>query len=346
MTSKEVVHAPLRTAIIGFGMVAAGNDEDLIMGKAYRYPSHASALVAHRGFSLEAVVDRSPEARALASGKWGVKAVFKSTTELKNEMEIDVAVLCTPPAGRREALAELPQLRGMFVEKPVGATMKEAGEAAALCREKAPLVQVNYWRRADRAFRDLARGQLSELIGEVQGGLAIYGNGLHNNGSHMVDFVRMLAGEITSVQAVGGAPACIAGPLDGDEQFAFNMVLESGAVIHAMPVAFASYRENGLDLWGTKGRLSILQDCRMILHYGKRPNRGLSETFEIASEEPQSLPSTFGTALYEMYENLSQAIHEGAELCSPLDEALCSERVVAAAQASQVDGAPVRVSSC
>ena len=38
----------LRTAIIGFGKISAGNSDDPIMGKVYRYPSHASALMATR----------------------------------------------------------------------------------------------------------------------------------------------------------------------------------------------------------------------------------------------------------------------------------------------------------
>ena len=64
------------------------------------------------------------------------------------------------------------------------------------------LVQVNLLRRADECFRELAAGRMVELIGRLQAAQGLYGNGLINNGTHMVDLVRMLFGEVEEAKAV------------------------------------------------------------------------------------------------------------------------------------------------
>lgn len=339
-------HPPLRTALIGFGGIAAGNDDDPVMGKAYTYPSHASAVAAHPAFELAAVVDPSDSAHNLAKEKWGVEAVYKTVQAMQEaNTDIDVAVIASPPNSRHDAVAALSDLKAMVLEKPLGLSLRVAEDFIRVCETKTEILQTNFWRRADRTFRGLADGRLNDLIGNVQGGLCVYGNGLRNNGIHLVDFIRMLVGEIVSVQAVADVPGLVAGPIAGDQQFPCHVVTQSGAVVHMMPVNFAHYRENGLDLWGETGRLSILQDSRTIIHHAVRPHRGLSGSCEMACEEPKQLSATFGTALYELYDNLAKAVWDGEALVSPADEALKTERVLAAILESYENGGqPMAVS--
>ena len=329
---------PLKTAIIGFGMMAVGNSDDSVMGKAYRYPSHVAAILAHPSFSLDAVVDPSPKARAFATQRWGINHTFARVDELFAQLDIDVVVICTPPDDRLSILEKLPELRAIIIEKPLANSFEESRKVVALCEKLAPVVQVNFWRRADKTFRFLRAERLHELIGNVQGGLAVYGNGLRNNGSHVIDFARMLAGEVARVQAVAHVHCQKGGPIPGDIQFPFDLILENEAVIHVMPVNFQYYRENGLDLWGTKGRLSVLQDSRTILHFPTRPHGGLSGNQEIASDEPEKLPSTFGEALYELYDNTALAIDQFVLPLAPVQEAIKSEHVLDGVLTSFKDG--------
>ena len=319
-------------------MIAAGNSDDSVMGKAYRYPSHAAALIAHPAFRLDAVVDPSPKARAYATERWGINNTFTRVEELFAQHDIDVVVICTPPDDRLSILERVPEIRAIIIEKPLANSFEELRKVAALCEKRAPVVQVNFWRRADKTFRFLRAQRLHELIGNVQGGLAVYGNGLRNNGSHIIDFVRMLAGEVTRVQAVAQVGYQKGGPIEGDIQFPFELILENGAVIHVMPVNFNYFRENGLDLWGTKGRISILQDSRTILYFPTRPHRGLSGNQEVASDEPEKLPSTFGEALYELYDNTALAIDQSVSPLSPIQEAIKSEHVLDGVLSSFKDG--------
>jgi predicted dehydrogenase len=329
---------PLVTAVIGFGKVSAGYADDPVMARHYRYTTHAQVLRAHPAFDWQAVVDPAPEARA-AAARWGVGAVVAQAGALANRERIEVAVLAMPPGpGRHEALAALPNLKAVIVEKPLGRTLAEARDFLAACVRRGVVVQVNLWRRADRAFRTLAAGELARRIGRLQTGFALYGNGLHNNGVHLVDLLRMLLGEIAAVQATAPAAADPRWPIPGDIQTAAALTFADGAQVYLAPLDFAAYREVGLDLWGDRGRLSILQEGLSIQAFVRQANRGMSGEYEIASDRPELMPSTVGDAFWELYEDLAAAVRQSGAVCSPGVSALRSEAVIEAIARSAVTG--------
>jgi predicted dehydrogenase len=83
-------------------------------------------------------------------------------------------------------------LQAAFVEKPLNFGDQKGDALIDICLKKNINLQVNFWRRGDELFQNLAAGKLSELIGIPSAVFATYGNGLRNNASHMIDFVRMI----------------------------------------------------------------------------------------------------------------------------------------------------------
>ncbi len=319
--------------MIGFGRIGAGYADDPVMARHYPYATHAQVLAAHPAFQWVGVTDRSPRARRLARERWGVPA-FRDPAEMAADCAPDVAVLATPPGSRTEILDRLPSVRAVLVEKPLGRTPAEGRRFLEVCHRRGILVQVNFWRRADRVFRDLAAGGLQRRVGAPQAVFGLYGNGLLNNGTHMVDFIRMLLGEVRSVQALAGARPLRAGPIEGDVHVAFSMRLYSGLAVAMQPLAFEHYRENALDIWGEKARLFIGQEGLGLSLYPRESNRGMQGESEIASDRPRELRSTVGTALYHMYTNLAAALGGKQALWSSGPSALQTERVVGAIRAS------------
>jgi predicted dehydrogenase len=325
----------LRTVLVGAGKIGLGYGADPVMAKHYPYATHAQVLRDHPAFALGAVVDRSDEALRLAREDYAV-AITSNRVEDCIAWAPEVAVLATPPSERLGFVAALPSLRAVLVEKPLGRDEKEAQRFLDECTAKGILVQVNLWRRADRVFRELAH-DLERRIGRVQGGFALYGNGLHNNGTHVVDFLRMLLGEIVSVQATGPAgPAH--GPIPGDVHVPFVLRFASGVIVQASPLDFREYRENGIDLWGTEGRLTILQEGLTIAVAPRRENRAMSGEREIASDAADLLAPSVGRAFYEMYDDLARALREGTPLCSPATSAMRSTAIVDAIERSANEG--------
>jgi predicted dehydrogenase len=326
---------PLRTVLIGFGKVAAEYAADPIMAKYYPYATHAQVLRDHPAFSWEAVVDVREDALDRARKRWNIRYVARSAQELHNIYEPEVAIIATPPDDRIRLLEQIPSLRAVLVEKPLGTTIRQSTNFLDYCRRRGILVQVNLWRRADKTFRAFAAGGLEKLLGSPQAVFGVYGNGLLNNGIHMVDFVRMLFGEVVAVRALNNAVIHDTGPIPGDVNIPFSLNMCCGLNISVLPIGFSHYRENGLDIWGEKGRLSILQEGLEILFCGRKPNRAMKGEWEVSSDQPGKLSSTVGTAFYDMYSNLFAAIRAGETLFCDGSAAISSTRVVNAIIASE-----------
>lgn len=321
----------LRVALVGFGRMAAGYSADSAMAKYYRFASHAQVLQVHPRLDWRVVVDSDPVARDAARNDWSVPLAVSSLSELGSAAaDIDLVVLSTPPAARLGVLGGLPGLRAVLAEKPLGESLISAEQFLAECQARSLFVQVNFWRRADALFRALAEGRLSDLVGQPMAVNCYYGNGLLNNGSHMVDMLRMLFGECSTVQVHDRGNWSVNGPIPGDINPSFALKMCSGLVVSFTPIDFRKYRENGLIIWGTDGRLEILNEGLVIRHYRSAPNRAMTGENEIANDAPVDLSSTVGVALYGVYENLLEALDadDPGLLHSPGGSAIVSARLV------------------
>lgn len=336
---------PLRTALIGFGKMGHGYAADPVMARHYRYAAHAQVLAEHPKFEWVAAVDPDPAALASAPKQWGV-SIAGNVAELADAANIDVAVIATPPESRLAILDALPGLRAVLVEKPLGTSLDAARDFLDACASRDILVQVNLWRRADERFRELAEGGLEALIGTPQAAIGYYGNGLLNNGTHGIDFARMLFGDVESVQRLGGQPAFVEGPIRGDDNPAFALAMRSGLTVTFHPLRFANYRENGMSIWGARGRLDILNEGLVIHRFPAQDNRAMQGEREVAADAPASLESTVGVALYRMYDNLADALENGSPLWSAGASALRTSAVVEAVRHAPADGRRVTADAC
>lgn len=337
--------ARLRTALIGFGKMAQGYAADPAMARHYRYAAHAQVLVEHPAFEWHAVVDPDAQAQAIARDDWRVIDTAATAAGLADREAIEVAIIATPPHTRLDLVDALPNLRAVLVEKPLGVDAASAARFLEICAARDILVQVNLWRRADDRFRELAGGGLERLIGAPRAVAGFYGNGLSNNGTHMVDMLRMFFGEVDSVQRLGSAPPFREGPIDGDVNPVVALEMRGGLVATLQPMRFHEYRENGLSIWGAEGRLDILNEGLTLHHFPRVANRAMSGEHEIAADAPEALASTAGEALYRMYDNLAAAIDGREELWSTGASALVTSRVVEAIATAPVDGARARLAA-
>ena len=316
----------LKTVLIGFGRVADTLGDDARMKGWFSKATHAAILSDHAAFDWAAVVDPDPAARRRAEQVWGVQAVA-DLGDLAGRSTYDCAVIATPPAHRSGILERLPNLRAVMLEKPVGVDLAAAEAFARICAARRISVQVNYWRRGVAGFQALAEGGLAQRIGGVRAVFGIYGGGLRNTGSHMIDFVRFLLGEVAEVAAAEALPAPDA-PHGGDRAAVIDMVLANGAPARLAPVDFRDYREASLDIWGATGRLTIEQESLVTRFFPRVANRGLENAQEIASDAPEALDIPVGDAFVRLYDNLAASAQDGTTLASPLSSAIATERLL------------------
>ena len=325
---------PLRTIVVGFGQIASGLEADAKMAAHFKYATHAQVLNDHPNFDWLGVVDPSDEAQSTARDKWNVPHVGDDLADIIAKTDPEVVIITAPPEARLSVINQCPNLKSAFVEKPLNLGGDEGDELVDACIKRGINLQVNFWRRGDQLFRELAAERLATLVGTPEAIFATYGNGLRNNASHMIDFIRMLLGEITAVQAGGPASPLENPPLPGDVHVAFSANLERGATVAIQPIDFTNYREIGLDIWGSLGRLTILQEGLSIRHYPVTENRALENEQEINSDVGTAIESTVSTALYNLYDNLYAATVEDAPLASSGTSAIRTENIINAVLSS------------
>jgi predicted dehydrogenase len=329
---------PFRTALVGVGRIGASYADDPLTARHYRYASHAQVLAEHPSFDWEVVVDSDPEKLALARERWGIAHAASTIAGLLRSCDPEVLVLATPPASRREFVVSCPNLKAVLCEKPLGTTLEETRKFLDLCASRRILVQVNLWRRCDELFRQLAEGQLANLIGCPQAVHGIYGNGLANNGTHLVDACRMLFGKVVAARALGTSRTSDAFPLTGDIDVACSIAFDGGLHAVLQPLDFHHYREVGLDIWGESGRLELLNEGLTIRLSRSASHRALTGADELAIDAPDYLNPTVGDALFRVYNNLASALCSNDTLQSSGASAWRSECVIDAIRQSVASG--------
>lgn len=321
----------IKSLLVGLGKMGQGYAADPEMAKYFEYATHAQVLALHPAFDWQAMVDIDDDMVTAANGSWSVRYSGRCIADLGAAAhDIELAVLATNPGLRLAMIDELPNLKAVLVEKPLGGTLAEAESFLVECERRNIMVQVNLWRRVDKLYRSLAKGKLAKLIGPVQAASCVYGNGLLNNGTHMIDFARMLFGEVEGTCLLGPAAGFIEGPLPGDRNIAFQLAFRSGLSVQFIPLRFNDFRENGLIIWGSTGRLEILNEGLVVNSYGRKPNRAMQGEWEVASDQPRPLEPMVGTALYDMFDNLALAIDadDPSMLFSPGRSAFVTSQLV------------------
>lgn len=332
----------LATALFGCGRIGAGYADDPIMARHYRYTTHAQVLRDHPAFAFEAAIDTDATAATAVQKQFGAVRAGTSVRDLADPAAIDVAVLAVPPGERLAIVAALPSVRAIVVEKPLGATLEEAEALVDHCAGRGIALQVALPRRVDQSHRALAAGGLAERIGTVQGALIVYGNGLMNNATHMIDLARMLLGEVEEAEVPAGLAPSREGPHPGDVNIPFVLRLAPNLPVMGLPLAFTNYRENALDIWGECGRLALVQEGLRLVQYGRAGNRAMSGERELVNDAMEAATTTIGEAFYALYDDLADALAEGRAPASAGENALRTARVIATIQRSCGSGRPER----
>jgi predicted dehydrogenase len=316
------------TALIGFGKIGAGYESDSRQAAHFRYSTHVQVLAEHPDFDLQVVIDTSESARIQAVNHWKVPNTAPTLNNFVDACKIEFAVIATPPDSRLSLIDGMPALRGVLIEKPLGQDISQARHFLDMCARRGIQVAVNVPRRFDQKMKMFSGGELAKRWGRPQAVFGVYGNGLRNNGTHLVDLVRMLFGEVLTPEIPCGAHRFIEGPINGDTNIPFTLSMERGLVVMIQPILFQHYREIGLDIWGEKGRLQLLNETLLCHASPRKENRQLSNTSEIAHDQQESDTMGLSIALYAIYDNIARVLAGDADLTYSGEEAYKTMAVV------------------
>lgn len=297
----------LKTVLIGFGKIASNYASDKSMQKWFKYSTHVQVLVDHPEFSLTAVVDQNRTALLKAKEVWNIPEVKESVEELSNPEEFEVAIFAIPPKNRFAIIEKLPNLKAIIFEKPLATTVSEAFEIINICNNKNIIAEVNFPRRFDKKVKK-SLDDLPKDLGQIKSAFAIYGNGINNNGSHLIDLARIFMGEVSWVQSLANKNPTFESPIKDDINLPFVIGFKNGSSLFTNSFNYEDYREFYFDLWGTKGRLSFLQEGLLSAYFRKKNHRFSENDKEIESDNGVIKLMDQSSAIYNLYNQLFERI--------------------------------------
>jgi predicted dehydrogenase len=242
----------LRAAVIGCGQIGSTLSDD---PRTKGVCSHSEAYSVCEYTELVSVCDRDLERARLCGQKWQVGSSYNDPQEMLSREQPDIISICTPDA-THYTMAKLALsskgLRALFMEKPLAMTLEQCHEIVSEAQEGGVLLAVNYLRRHVPGFIELAQWLGEGGLGSVQSVTGAYTKGIFHNGTHVLDLLRMLLGEVKTVQ--GFAKSDNSGK---DPELDVMLTLESGAhgFIHCCDAE--AFRIGELDIIGQKGRALV-----------------------------------------------------------------------------------------
>jgi predicted dehydrogenase len=211
--------APVRVAIVGCGLIGSRWDAPgsaLAGGPAL---THAAAFSRQPGAHIVAFCDTDPALADAAAAAWGgaARAEVAAGTNLAallDRTRPDLVVLATASAVRQAPIetALAFGVRTLVIEKPLAPTLDEGLAIHRTLARQGARALVNYARHWDPAMFALRQRIATGALGRLQRLVGLYGKGLSNNGSHMIDLAGQLCAARPVAARVLGLPAVAGGP--------------------------------------------------------------------------------------------------------------------------------------
>jgi predicted dehydrogenase len=249
---------------VRIGLVGAG-------GVAAR---HARVLGGFEDVTVVAVTDLDRDAAARLADTAGARACADLDSVL--DARVDAVHVCVPPGARGPAeLALVEAGVPFFVEKPLAADRGTAERIAGAVEARGLLTAVGYhWRHLDTvaAAAALLRGRRVALATAVWldktppvpwwTTRAASGGQVVEQATHLLDLLRVLAGEVVEVSAAGSGPGDVG---DVDRATVATLRFASGAVGAAVATSVLGWKQrsavevfaDGLALWIDEEKLVV-----------------------------------------------------------------------------------------
>lgn len=243
-----------RFGLIGCGAIGSALDETAAGDVAL---THAAAIVRSPQARLVAVCDSNAARAVECAGRRGAAHMFTDYRAMLKVVPLDAVSIATPPVERLamiEAAVEA-GIRLIWCEKPLAQDAAEAAAIVHLVADRGVILAVNYlrrWTATARRMIDLAR---SGSLGPFQGGVAYYGKGLANNGSHLIDLLNGVLGAPDAVKGSG----CVADDRVGGDETVHAELRYGAGTLHVIGTDHRRFSMFELDLLFAGGRLRLTE---------------------------------------------------------------------------------------
>lgn len=317
-----------RAGIVGLGNIGLLFDLDERTRQRYPYPTHASAYKAHPRIQLVAACDPDASRRQMLRQHYGVDSLYAEVDGMLRNQALDILSVCVPAEEQGEVVHSAIRhgTRLIFCEKPFTTSPALAEDLIEEARRGGSSLVVNYWRRFDVSHGEVRRLIQEKKIGSIQEVRGVYGNGLQNIGSHMVDLLLWYVGPVRWVIGLGGVNERPKDP-GLDLIIGFKNGVRGTLVAHS----YRDYRIFELDILGSNGRFSISNEGLDIRWYSVEENENVSGARQLTKKAAE-IQSTVGDALYRGMDYITQILEQSKPVLP--EHAIQTHRVIEAARRS------------
>lgn len=242
----------LRCAVIGCGRVGCGFDDlgdNLIRTHAGSYNKNSKS-------DLVALCDVDKKKLKKYGNKYHVSGLYTDYIEMLQNEELDCISICTLVDTHLDLIKKISQfkVKGILLEKPISNSLSNAKKIINICKKNKIILGINHQRRFDPGYYFIQNLLKKNSLGEIQTINLYYGRGIANTGSHFFDLIRLLFGEVKSVNSVLSKNKSI-NPSDPNVDVTLNLQKNLICNFQSLDAKYFTMAE--LDIIGLKGRIKI-----------------------------------------------------------------------------------------
>ena len=259
----------LRCAIIGCGRIGCGFDDK----PSNIIKTHAGAYFNNSKTELIALCDIDKKKLKKYGKKYCVTNMFTDYNEMFKTMHLDCISICTLAASHLELVKKAADygIKGIFLEKPMSNSLKNAQKIFQICKKKNISLQIDHQRRFHPIYYKIKEWLNKRKLGNIQIINIYYGAGIANTGSHMFDLLRFLFGEVRNVQSFFSKNES-GNLLDPN----LDIILEftNSAICKINAVSYKNYAIFQIEILGTNGliKLDLIKNTIEYFNISKESN--------------------------------------------------------------------------
>ena len=238
----------LSAGIVGLGQIGQGYDYNCIDKNLIA--THATGFEYHSAYDLVGGVDPDDEKRKRFEKKFN-KPAYATLDELFS-IHLDVVSISVPTRLHFDVFREIIKhpLKAVICEKPIASNVKEAEQMLKLSRVQNTPLLVNYMRRFEPGVLELKNIIRQKEFGEIYKGTVWYSKGIMNNGSHFIDLLRFLLGDISDIKILSKGQKGNEKDPEPDVQVVFGKT-----VIYFLAGREECFSSMEIELIGEKGKI-------------------------------------------------------------------------------------------
>lgn len=324
-----------RAAIIGCGRVGCGFDDDPRRGYI---STHAGAYMYTPSVECVALVDLDVARLQKYGEKFRIPGRYTDYRAMLREQKPDFISICTWNDTHLSIVNDAVDagVKVVFCEKPIAESLASANAMIRKCEEAGVVLVIDHHRRFDKFHQQFAAFIRAEKLGTIQQATFYYGAGIANTGSHLLDLLRLLFGDIAWVQGITSA---VPSPNPNDPNIDGVVAFQNGTTVVLQAVDFQQYAMFELTILGTAGRIRLSAFGTLITYEEAKPSDRYQEYRELYPQEPPMRPDAKPEFLLQAVSHLIDCVeHRATPLCSGTDGRAALEGVLALRESAAAGG--------